>query len=245
MVVKKSEMINPFKEASRIFKIVCKNKERKYYRFRSGNFYGGIATADCVGCFLNCVYCWAKIPKENPEKVGSFFSPKEVAEKLLSIAKRKGYKKVRISGNEPTLAKEHLLEVISLIPKDFLFILETNGILIDEDFAKELAKFKNLHVRVSIKGANEEMFSKITGAKPEFFKYQLRALKNLLKFNISFHPAIMVELYTDEEIFEIKQKLFKISPIFEKNLEFEYLILYPSVIKNLKEKGFKFRALTV
>jgi uncharacterized Fe-S cluster-containing radical SAM superfamily protein len=230
-------MIDLFKEAERLRKIVCKNNKRKYYRFRGGDFYGGIACADCVGCFLDCVYCWSKFPRENPEKVGEFFSPEEVTERLLRIAKRKGYEKVRISGNEPTLCKEHLLEVISLIPENFLFILETNGILIDEDFARELARFKNLHVRVSIKGANAEMFSKVTGAYPKFFKFQLKALENLVKFNVSCHPAIMVELYSDKEISEIKEKLSKIHPSLAENLEFEYLIYYPFVIENLKKRG--------
>jgi uncharacterized Fe-S cluster-containing radical SAM superfamily protein len=234
-------MIDPFKEAERLRKIVCKNDKRKYYRFRGGDFYGGIACGDCVGCFLDCAYCWSKFPRENPEKVEEFFSPREVVQELLRIAKRKGYDKVRISGNEPTLCKEHLLEVISLIPENFLFILETNGILIDEDFAKKLAKFKNLHVRVSIKGANEEMFSKVTGADPKFFKFQLKALENLIKFNVSCHPAIMVELYSDKEISEIKEKLSKIHPFLAENLEFEYLIYYPFVIENLKRREIQIK----
>ena len=234
-------MIDPFKEAERLRKIVCRGNKRKYYRFRGGDFYGGIACGDCVGCFLDCAYCWSKFPRENPEKVGEFFTPKEVAERLLRIAKRKGYEKVRISGNEPTLCKEHLLEVISLIPENFLFILETNGILIDEDFAKELANFKNLHVRVSIKGANEIMFSKITGAQPQFFKYQLLALENLVKFNVSCHLAIMIELYSDEELSEIKEKLSKIHPSLAENLEFEYLILFPFVIENLEKRGIRIK----
>jgi len=232
-------MIDPFKEAERLKKVVCKDNKRKYYRFRGGSFYGGIASGDCVGCFLDCAYCWSKYPRENPGKVGKFFSPKEVAQRLLRIAKRKGYDKVRISGNEPTLCKEHLLKVISLIPENFLFILETNGILIDEDFAKDLSKFKNLHVRISIKGANEEMFAKVSGADPKFFKFQLQALENLVKFNVSCHPAIMVELCNNEELSEIKERLSRIHPSLAENLEFEYLILFPFVIENLKRRGIK------
>jgi uncharacterized Fe-S cluster-containing radical SAM superfamily protein len=232
-------MIDPFKEAERLREIVCKDNKRKYYRFRGGDFYGGIACADCVGCFLDCAYCWSKFPRKNPERVGKFFSPKEVAERLLKIAKRYGYKKVRISGNEPTLCKEHLLEVISSIPENFLFILETNGILIDEDFAKDLSKFKNLHVRVSIKGANEEMFSRVTRADPKFFKFQLFALSNLIKFQISCHPAIMFEIFTEKEISEIKDRLLKIHPSLLENLEFESLIFYPFVLENLKKRGLK------
>lgn len=232
-------MIDPLKESEEIKEIVCKNEKRKYYRFRGGDFYGGIATADCVGCILDCAYCWSFYPRKNPEKVGQFFSPEEVAEKLIRIAKKKGYKNVRISGNEPTLCKDHLLKVISLIPKDFTFILETNGILIDENFAKDLSKFKNLYVRVSLKGANEKMFSQITGAKKEFFQSQLNALKYLIENKIPCRAAIMIEFFNEKDLTEIKEKLYKIYPDLAEDLEFENLIIFPFVKKRLKEREIK------
>lgn len=232
-------MINPFKEAERIEKIVCKDNKRKYYRFRATRFYGGIASADCVGCILDCAYCWSQAPRKNPGRMGRFYSPEEVAQKLINIAKEKGYSKVRITGNEPTLCKEHLLEVISQIPKNFLFILETNGILIDEDFSRELSHFKNLHVRVSLKGSDEKMFSLVTNAEPEFFKFQLEALKNLTENDISCNAAIMIDLYRKEDVLKIRRKLQSISSSLLENLEFETLILYPFVRKNLKERGIE------
>ncbi|MEM4889814.1 MAG: molybdenum cofactor biosynthesis protein MoaA, partial [Thermosphaera sp.] len=33
--------------------------ERRYYRFRGGRWYGGIATGDVVGCNLRCKFCWS------------------------------------------------------------------------------------------------------------------------------------------------------------------------------------------
>jgi uncharacterized Fe-S cluster-containing radical SAM superfamily protein len=55
---------------------------------------------------------------------------------------------------------EHLVNVLKLIPEDYLFILETNGILIGNDrtYAEELSAFHNLYVRVSLKGTCEEYF---------------------------------------------------------------------------------------
>lgn len=71
-----------------------------------------------------------------------------------------------------------------MIPEDFLFILdlETNEILINENFAKELAKFKNLHVRVSTKGDNGKLFFKNNLDRSKiFFKFQLKALEKFDK----------------------------------------------------------------
>lgn len=174
-------------------RIVTKNNLRKYYRFRAALFYGGISRADCVGCNLSCVFCWAFNIVRNPEKFGKFYLPEEVAKELVKIAKKKGFSQVRISGNEPTISKEHLIKISENIPKEFTFILETNGILIgaNKDFAKGLSKFKNLHVRVALKGTTPEEFSKLTGVKPEFFNLPLKALENLTKAGVSCHPALI------------------------------------------------------
>ena len=63
-------------------------------------------------------------------------------------------------------------------------ILETNGILIgaDESYARDLARFNNLYVRVSLKACNQTEFSAVTGAIPEGFQLQLQALESLARF---------------------------------------------------------------
>jgi len=149
---------DPLVLAERVRGIVSSGEKRKYYRFRATPFYGGIATADCVGCCLKCLFCWSWHVMTQPEKTGRFYSPEEVVRNLLSIARKKGFNQARVSGNEPTLHRSHLLQVLQLIPKEIQFILETNGILIGHDpsYAKDLSRFPNLHVRVSLKGARRE-----------------------------------------------------------------------------------------
>ncbi len=51
-------MFNPLEIAELTRNIVCKNNKRKYYRFRSSRFYGGIAT---TGTSVDTVstYCFA------------------------------------------------------------------------------------------------------------------------------------------------------------------------------------------
>ena len=136
-------MYDPIELAEKIREVVGSGEKRKYYRFRPAPFYGGIATADCVGCCLRCLFCWSWHILVQAEKVGRFHSPEEVARNLVSIARKKGFQQVRISGNEPTLHQSHLLKVLQLIPKEIHFILETNGILIGHDpsYAKELSLF--------------------------------------------------------------------------------------------------------
>ncbi len=226
---------NPVKRAEDVAKVVCRDDLRKYRRFRPARFYGGIATADCVGCCLRCLFCWSWREVVNPEPHGDFHSPQKVAGTLTGIARKKGFRQIRISGNEPTLGREHLIKVLELVPKDLLFILETNGIMIghDKTYADDLAKVENLYVRVSLKGCNEKEFSMLTEAEPEGFTLQIQALENLARADVNVHPAVMVSFSPLESIKALKRRLGRIDNSFE-DFETEDLILYGDIEKRLK-----------
>ena len=215
---------------------------RKYYRFRGGRWYGGIATADSVGCNLRCKFCWSWRPRDNMSKYGRFYTPKEVYMKLVSIASRRGYKQLRVSGGEPTIGRKHLIQLLELLEEtNYLFILETNGILLgaQRDFAKEISRFKNVHVRVSLKGCTPEEFARLTGAKPGAFSLQLNALRNLVNYGVSVHPAVMLSFSTKENFELLIEKLREIDEELVEELEPEYVFLYPHVVKLLKRYGLK------
>lgn len=231
---------DPLELAEEVERIVVRNDQKKYYRFRPAKFYGGIATADCCGCCLRCKFCWSRAPKENPEKVGHFYSPQEVFNKLDTIARKRGYSQLRVSGNEPTIGRGHLLKLLEFVEQtDYRFILETNGILLGHDpaYARELAGFKCVHVRVSLKGCDPEQFAQLTGAKPEAFKLQLDALRNLLDAGGSCHAAVMREFAPEEKLAGLKQRLAAIDPALVRDLEFEYLIPFPHVVRQLARHG--------
>jgi uncharacterized Fe-S cluster-containing radical SAM superfamily protein len=234
-------MIDLLELAEKVGEIVSSGERRKYYRFRPAPFYGGIATADCVGCCLRCLFCWSWHIVVQPEKVGRFYSPEEVARNLLSIAQKKGFHQIRISGNEPTLHRLHLLKVLQLVPKEIHFILETNGILIgyDPSYAKELSKFPNLYVRVSFKGACSEDFTRLTGANPEGFDLQLKALENLVGEGVDSFPAVMTNFSSEEGIKKLRQRLKEIRLDFY-DFEEEELLLYPFVVDHLQKAGLSF-----
>lgn len=232
---------DPVELAEDIRKIVIEETKRKYYRIsRGGRWYGGIATSDCCGCNLRCVFCWSNRPRDNPEKIGNFYSPEEVFKSLIRCAQKHGYKKIRISGNEPTLAREHLLELLGKVEKTrYLFILETNGTLIDDSYAQALSRFKNLHVRVSIKGTNQEEFSLLTGAFPQAFQLQVDALKYLISYGVHCHPAVMLSFSSKKNSLLLKEKLKEIQPSLSEDLEEEYIFLYPHVKERLKKAGIQ------
>lgn len=235
-------MYDPLKQAEEVVRLVCRNHRRRYYRFRPARFYGGIATGDCVGCCLRCIFCWSWPQVTHPEAFGRFYPPSEVARQLVGIARRKSFRRVRISGNEPTLCREHLIQVLELIPEDLLFILETNGILIgaDETYARDLARFTNLYVRVSFKGATEEEFSLLTGAEPQSFSLQLAGVEHLFRAGVPVQPAVMSSFSPPEHIRSLQERLGEIHSKL-KEVEIEELVLYGEVAKRIEQAKLKLR----
>jgi uncharacterized Fe-S cluster-containing radical SAM superfamily protein len=223
----KSAGFDPLEEANLAAQVVCRGDHRKYDRFRPAKFYGGIATADCLSCCLRCIFCWSWPKVIAPRRYGKFYSPAQVAGKLTHIALKKGFHQLRISGNEPTIARDHLIKVLELIPKNLLFILETNGILIgaDESYARDLARFNNLYVRVSLKACNQKEFSALTGAIAKGFQLQLQALENLARFGVNVHPALMISFSSPEAVDAMKKRLGNIRRDFSE-IEIEELVVY-------------------
>jgi uncharacterized Fe-S cluster-containing radical SAM superfamily protein len=216
-------MIDPFTLNQTVEKQVCKSDSKKYYRFRKTQFYGGCATADCVGCNLRCAYCWAQKKVWHPQKFGKFYSPESVAERLLKM----NQPLIRVSGGEPTIGKDHLLKLLSYVPENVVFILETNGMLLNKEYVEELSKFKNLYVRVSLKGVDEQTFGQNTGADGKFFNNQLNALACLKEFGVRHRAALLYNIYTEKQI----------NSLGISDLEYESLIKYDFVLQNLRKNG--------
>lgn len=238
--------IDPLSYTQELEKLVIKGVKRKYYRVaRAARWYGGIATADCTGCNLKCIFCWSGLPRDQPHNIGEFYSPEEVYKKLDRCASARGYTQLRISGNEPTIGREHLLKLLELVEEKrggkYTFILETNGILIGSDpsYARALSRFKCLHVRVSLKGTNNEEFARLTNAIPQGFDLQLKALENLLNANVRFHPAVMLSFSSKANYKALLERLKAIDRELVEEVEEEYVFLYPLVVERLKKAGIK------
>ncbi|MDI6892476.1 MAG: radical SAM protein [Actinomycetota bacterium] len=231
---------DPLKLCAETAKIVCRNNGRKYTGFYCTGVYGGISTGYTVGCLLRCVFCWVNWSRDFPEKLGGFFSAEQVFEKLVGNAKRGKVSKLRISGGEPTLGKHHLLSLLDLVSTtDFLFILETNGLILgqDKDFVENLRKYKNIHVRVSLKAGTPEGFQARTGAMGKFYKLPYQAISNLRQARIPFHVASMSDprLMPKTEREAMLRKLAEVG--YEGYLEEEICDPYQTTIVRLEKAG--------
>lgn len=234
---------DPVKLADEIEKRVVKGELRKYYRFRGSRFYGGSAVGDVVGCNLRCAFCWTGRPRDDL-RLGFFVSPEESYRRLTEIASSRRYRYVRLSGGEPTIGFQHLRKLLELIEQDgrFTFILETNGVLLGArpGYVKALAGLRRLHVRVSIKACSPDLFALITGARPEFFEYPIRAIRYLADYGVSFHVALFAAFGSEECWARLLERLAEeAGPEALEGAEVEPLVLYQPARRRLRLLGLK------
>lgn len=175
---------------------VCRGEARKYANFYCVGVYGGISTGYLVGCCLRCVFCWVNLSRDFPDRYGQFYTPDQVARRLMANARRRRVDKLRLSGGEPTLGQDHLLGVLDRIDRRrFSFILETNGLPLGHDpgYALALAAYRDVHVRVSLKAGGAAGFEARTGAQGEYWELPFQAVEHLMAAGVSFHVAAMTD----------------------------------------------------
>ncbi|MCJ7445848.1 MAG: radical SAM protein [Methanotrichaceae archaeon] len=223
---------DPLKRAAIVENLVMKGDARQYYRFRWTEFYNGIVTADQLGCNLLCAYCWNYTRNLNFDKMNKykFLNPSEVVQRIKRISEKDNY---RCSGAEPMLGEKsvaHLVDIIHKMNNDNFCVIETNGFMLG--YNPDLIKmFKDLRrkifFRITIKASDPKMFQKVTGAKGDFYKYPIKAIKVLEKVNYGFQVAYNPRFVQPEKL--------KLSE--NQDTEIEYMRMYPGIRKNLEERG--------
>ena len=218
-------------------RVVVKGNKRKYARLaRPLRFYGGITSAQEVGCNLRCKFCFSDKPVRRPHSTGRFYSPQQVFNALTKEADKNGHKLISASASEGTLGQEHLFELLELVDDSkYVFVLETNGMTLghDRDFALALARFKNLHVRVSIKGSNKKEYNMLTGAISDSYELPFKALDYLIDAGVSCNACVMISFSNKDDIQGVKDKLHSVWPGLLKSLELENITLFPKVAERL------------
>ena len=220
---------------------VCDGERRRYSAFGAYGLYGGVVTGMVRGCCLNCIFCWSEIGLGD-ESHHPFYSPEEVLAQLSWVAGRYGTAKARLSGGEPTIGREHLLSLLSLVEKSRfkIFILETNGIYfgLDRDYVKQVSRFKKVHIRLSLKAGTAEAFTFRTGIEPQAFSLPFTAIENLMRCGCRFNISAMTDsrVMHSAERQSLLGRLNSIDLNLEKDLEEESIEPYKNSLLRLKKR---------
>ena len=232
---------DPIALATATEKVVVRGNRRKYVQLgRRLRFYGGSISATEVGCNLRCKFCFSDKPVWKPGRVGRFHSPQEVFDGLDRAARKHKTKIISASASEGTIGKAHLLELLELVDgSEYTYVLETNGMVLgaDRDYVEDLKRFKNLHVRVSIKGCDEEEFHTVTGARRSAYQLPFQALESLIAAGISCNACLSVSFSNGDSLESAKKRLYEMWPGLLKSLEIERIKLFPKVKERLVSHG--------
>ena len=239
----KSKGFDPIAMSQKTESIVVRGNQRKYVQLgRPLRFYGGTTSATEVGCNLRCKFCFSDKPVWKPATTGKFYSPQEVFDGLDRTAKKYGHRLISASASEATIGLQHLYELLDLVEDSpYIYIVETNGLNIgaDPSIAKALSRYKRVHVRVSIKGASEQEFHRLTGAGPEFYELAYQAMEHLIAAGVSCNACLMASFSDAAGIKAVKERLSNIAPGILNSLEIERINLFPKVRKRLSQYGLK------
>ncbi|MFX1314132.1 MAG: radical SAM protein [Promethearchaeota archaeon] len=147
-------------------------------------------------CNIRCQHCYITDYKSNDIlNIEDFINFVIEAEEIQLLAPNLNF---TILGGEPLLEKEKTLDIAKFgKERGFDVILSTNGILIDDDFAKKAGK-NNLVVQVSLEGSSSEINDHIRG-EGNFIKTQ-KGLMELLKHDIYTILSMVVHHYNFDNI---------------------------------------------
>ncbi len=147
-------------------------------------------------CNLNCEGCYSKALHKNTDKE----MDDAQLTKLLAQSQELGVATVLIAGGEPFM-KKGMLDVLSLFPK-MLFVVFTNGTMINEASAAFLKTHKHIIPVVSIEGEESHTKKRRGSSAAELTTYAMALLRGK---GILFGQSFTV---TNENLKEITQSDF-------------------------------------
>lgn len=143
-------------------------------------------------CNLACHHCWIEPDFQADNRNGKFLKL-EFVKKALREAKPLGLQSVKLTGGEPTIHPRFREIVDHIESQDIGMILETNGILIDDEMARFLKSKKHLRfVSVSLDGAMAATHDRLRGVKGSHRK-AVTGIKALVK--AGFRPQVICTLH--------------------------------------------------
>jgi radical SAM protein with 4Fe4S-binding SPASM domain len=153
-------------------------------------------------CNLRCVHCYCNLPANDSDAMEREMKTDEVLRILDQIAEA-GCLWFLITGGEPLLRKDTLEILIHAKKKGLITTLFTNGTLMTPDFADRLAEWQPHSVEISLYGATQETYERITRV-PGSFQRCMRGIELLLDRSVPLALKTVAITLNREEIFQIK-----------------------------------------
>ena len=153
-------------------------------------------------CNLHCIGCWAADYSKKDTL------PFELLDRIINEGKQIGTYIYIFSGGEPLIRKKDIIRLCDKHP-DCYFISFTNGTLIDEAFAKEVARVGNFAPAISIEGFEEMTdFRRGQGTYQRVIKAMdiMKAHGNFFGYSATYHRRNADMIASDEFVDLMQEK---------------------------------------
>ncbi len=133
-------------------------------------------------CNLNCDMCYVRMSKQEMEQVGRLRSISEWLTIAEDMAKA-GTLFVLLTGGEPLLYPEFRTLYLRLLELGMIVTINTNGTLIDEEWADFFAKHKPRRINITLYGASNKTYEKLCHF-PDGFDKATTGIRFLIERNV-------------------------------------------------------------
>lgn len=111
-------------------------------------------------CNMNCDMCYVRLSREEMEKKGGL----RTAEEWLALAqqmRKEGTLFLMLTGGEPLIFPDFRRLYVELQKMGMIVALNTNGTLVDEDWAAFFGRYRPRRINVTLYGANEQAYEEL------------------------------------------------------------------------------------
>lgn len=133
-------------------------------------------------CNMNCDMCYVRLSKEEMEKQGRL----RTCDEWIEIAKqmqKEGTMFLLLTGGEPLLYPDFKKLYLELRNLGMIITINTNGTLIDEEWASFFGKYKPRRINITLYGADEKAYEELCHYPGGFHKV-LKAVNLLKKYKV-------------------------------------------------------------
>ena len=191
------------------------------------------------GCNMACRYCFASTDNDRRKVMPAKVARKSVENLLMQYPEAKRYM-IYFFGGEPLLHKLFIKDTVAMVKevfkdkqdKSFGFLINTNGLLINNDDLLEFFKENNFNVTVSIDGLEEINDSNrvlLNGSGS--FKMIMRGIEALKKAKVNFNLRATIS--------PMVKNLLEVFRFFE-SLEAPYAYSFTIITDKKNKKETKF-----
>ena len=149
-------------------------------------------------CNLNCRMCYVRLTVEEVHALGGL----QAADKWIALGrqmKEAGVLFLLLTGGEPLLFPDFRKLYLELRKMGFIITINTNGTLVDGNWAEFFGKYRPRRVNITLYGANETEYAKLC-RYPEEFQKAVQGIRLLRKADVDVKVSCSMTRVNDQSL---------------------------------------------